>query len=98
MKTKLCFMIMEGPGDEIKIEVYKDASKALEAFKNLKGKPTDPKRRATFLLIDHERGAVVHFDRKDLPIIEDPKEQPWGHRIGEGPMEDPEKSSEGAGN
>jgi len=89
---------MEGPDEKIAIELYKDGPKALEAFHNLKGEPGDSESRATFLLIDFDKDAVVHFEKKELPVIDDPNEQPWGHRLGEGPMDEPEKSSDGAGN
>ena len=98
MREKLSLMIMEGPGKEVAVELFKDGPKALEAFNNLKGMPGDAPTRATFLLIDYDKGSVVHFDVKDLPVPRDPDDEPWGHRLGEGPIEDPGKSSDGAGN
>jgi len=99
MRDKLSFMIMEGPGDEIKIELYRDGPKALEAFRNLAGEPGDEPTRATFLLIDFDRDAVVHFEKKDLPDVPDPGDEPWGHRLGVGPVEEPpKKSGDGGGN
>ena len=98
MREKLSLMIMEGPDDKIGMELYRDGPKALEAFNNLKGKPGDSPQRATFVLIDFDKGGVVHFDSKELPIIDDPQKQPWGHRLGEGPIEEPKKSSENTGN
>jgi hypothetical protein len=90
-------MIMEGPDDKIAIELYKDGPKALDAFTNLKGQPSDPPSRATFILIDFDKDSVVHFETKGLPILPDPQSEPWGHRLGEGPIEDPKKSEEGSG-
>jgi hypothetical protein len=88
---------MEGPDEKIGIELFKDGPKALEAFHNLKGKPGDPPSRATFLLIDYDKDAVIHFEKKDLPIMPDPENEPWGHRLGVGPMEEPEKNEDESG-
>jgi len=98
MNDKLSLMIMEGPDGKIAIEIYKDGPKALEAFSNLVGKPTDKPSRATFLLLDQEEGQVIHYEKKDLPVPFDADDEPWGHRLGEGPIEKPEKSDEDGGN
>ena len=97
MRKCLSLMIMEGPDDKIGIEIFKDGPKALDAFSNLKGQPGDPPSRATFLLIDYDKNAVVHFEKKELPVSSDPQDEPWGHRLGVGPIEEPEKSDDDSG-
>jgi len=87
-------MIMEGPDDKIGIEIFKDGPKALEAFHNLKGQPGDKPSRATFLLLDQEQGTVIHYEKKDLPIIKNAEDEPWGYKIGVGPMDEPPEDKE----
>ena len=94
MRQKLSLMIMEGPDEKIAVEIYKDGPKALEAFSNLAGKPGDSPSRATFLLLDQEKGTVVHHEKKDLPIVKNPEEEPWGHRLGVGAIDKPEEESD----
>lgn len=89
MRQTLSLMIMEGPDEKIAVEIYKDGPKALEAFHNLNGQPTDKSSRATFLHLDQELNSIIHFETKHLPIIKDPNDEPWGHKLGVGPMDDP---------
>lgn len=91
MRKTLSLMIMEGPDERIAVEIFKDGPKALEAFTNLKGKPGDPPSRATFLHLDQENNSIIHYESKELPIIKDPNDEPWGHRLGVGPMDDPDE-------
>jgi hypothetical protein len=98
MREKLSILIMEGPDDKIAFELYKDGPKALEAFHNLAGKPEDPPSRATFLHLDQTEKRIIHHEVRDLPIIKNPDDEPWGYRLGEGPMEKPEENKEDSGN
>jgi len=98
MKDKLSILIMEGPDDKIAFELYKDGPKALEAFSNLAGKDGDPKSRATFLHLDQTNGEIIHHEVKELPIIKDPKDEPWGHELGVGPIEKPKEIEKDNGN
>ena len=94
----MSLMIMEGPDEKIAVELYKDGPNALEAFHNLKGKIGDPSSRATFILLDQDQQKVVHYEVRDLPIVDDPNDEPWGHELGVGPMEEPKEISEESGN
>lgn len=91
MRKTLSLMIMEGPEEKIAVEIYKDGPKALEAFTNLKGQPGDKPSRATFLHLDQEENSVIHYESKNLPQVKDVDSEPWGHRLGEGPIEEPEE-------
>ena len=91
MRPKLSLMIMEGPDEKIGVEIFKDGPKALEAFSNLVGKIGDSPSRATFLLLDQEKGTVIHHEMKNLPVLKNPDDEPWGHRLGVGPIEEPKK-------
>lgn len=93
MRKTLSLMIMEGPDEKIAVEIYKDGPKALEAFSNLKGMPGDPPSRATFLHLDQDSNSVIHYESKELPIIKDPNDEPWGHKLGVGPVEEPKEDS-----
>lgn len=86
---------MEGPADEkIGVEIYKNGPKALEAFSSLAGKEGDPETRATFLHLDQVNKKIIHHEVKDLPIIKDPDDEPWGYELGVGPVEKPEEKNE----
>lgn len=89
MRTTLSLMIMEGPDEKIAVEIYKDGPKALEAFANLRGQAGDKPSRATFLHLDQEANSVIHYESKVLPQVKDADSEPWGYRLGEGPIKEP---------
>jgi hypothetical protein len=98
MRDKLSILIMEGPDDKLAVEIYKDGPKALEAFSSLVGKPGDPPSRATFLHLDQNSEKIIHHEVRNLPIVPDPDDEPWGYELGVGPMEKPEDFDEDSGN
>lgn len=93
-RKQLSMLVME-TDQGISIELYAAEAKALETFEQLAGKPYDKPSRATFLTLDWEKGGVTCFKAKDLPVLPDPDAEPWGHRLGVGPIDEPEKEIPG---
>lgn len=88
-RKKLSMLLVE-TDNGVQIELYKDGGRAENVFDELKGKPGDPMSRVTFLTLDWEKQEAVIFKSKVIPEIT-PVESPWGYRIGEGPIEEPEE-------
>jgi len=83
MRTKLGVMLMEGKTEDVAVQLYEEPDKAYKVFKELKGKPGDPKSRATFIWIEWKSGGVVlTAESRELPLPLE--ESPDGYRIGEG--------------
>jgi len=84
-------MVMEAPDGKIAVELFKDPDSARLAFDSLSGKPIDLPSRATFVEFDWREGFVSSVVSKNLPVIKNPDDEPYGHELGVGPIPEPEK-------
>jgi len=93
MRECLGIMLMESD-EGVAVELFQKPHSAEQAFEQLVGKPGDKPSRATFFVVDWKQQAVTDFKTKELPIVRDPDKEPWGHRVGVGPMEKPKESKD----
>ena len=86
MREKLGVLLMEEESGEVAVQLFADPDTLAESFAQLKGKSTDPPRRATFIRLEYNGGRVeVHV--REVPVPEPSKEDaPDGYRLGEGPI------------
>ena len=86
MREKLGILLMEDENGEVAVQLFAEPDSLAKSFAQLKGKPSDPPRRATFIRLEYNGGRVeVHA--RELPVPEPSKEDaPDGYRLGEGPI------------
>lgn len=94
MRKQLGIMLMEDDSGGVAVELFKQPEAAQEAFDQLVGRPGDKPSRATFFVVDWAQKETRDFQSKDLPIVQDPADEPWGYRLGVGPIDEP-KEDEG---
>jgi len=90
-RKRLGVLLMEEPSGQVAVQFFGDPEDGTVAFRNTAGHLGDKPSRATFLEVDWEAG-TVGMETKDLPVIKDPNAEPWGIRLGVGPIEEPEKT------
>ena len=98
MRKSLSLVIVEEPDGGVAIQLFKEWDVGSELFGSLAGKPGDEPSRATMLEIDWEGGAIVKFQVKELPVKVDREKEPYGHRLGVGPIAEPGESDGETGN
>ena len=96
-RDRLALLVMEGADGKVEIELFKDPDSSRLAFESMAGKPHDPPTRATFIELDWRDGFTSRADTVNLPKIRHPDDEPFGHRIGVGPIPDPEKDEADTG-
>lgn len=88
MRSKMGMLVMEDASGEIAVQVFEDPDSAARSFAELKGRPGEPPRRATWVVFQYGAGGVkVDATARDLPVP--PTEAEDGHVVGEGPRRGP---------
>jgi hypothetical protein len=83
--------VVEQPDGKVGFQANESTADLMASFENLNGRPGQPPARATAIELhwDDEGKLSVESASKNLPVL--PQEPVWGHRLGEGPMEEPEE-------
>ena len=93
MRTDLGVLLMEDAEGKFKVQLFDHPDKAKEIFDQLSGTIGDPKSRATFVKVTWgEKETLSEVESVDLPRKR--KEEPWGHRLGVGPIAKPNQETE----
>lgn len=86
MRGKLGVLLMEEESGEVSVQLFAEPDSLADTFTQLKGKPSDPSRRATFIRLEYDDGNV-EVRVRSLPVPEPSREDgPDGYRLGDGPI------------
>jgi hypothetical protein len=93
MRKEIGVLLMEDESGEVAVQLFSDVKGSEVAFKDLKGSPADPKRRATLISLRYGGDGTVSVLSmvKELPLFESVEGRPDGYMIGEGPVHFPKE-------
>jgi len=99
MRDSLGVLLVEGVDGKVAVQLFERPEAMAETIAGLRGKMGDPPSRATWLSVGWPGPGEVSVDATatDLPVIPAPDSTPWGWRVGEGPMDDPEGGEDDSG-
>jgi hypothetical protein len=89
VKKQMGLILMENEDGNVSVHVYAESGRAGDAFKEMVGKPGDPKIRATLVSLDYEGGEAT-VEAKDLPNPKMDDSDAW--LLGTGPIKFEEDS------
>lgn len=89
MMDKVAVLLMEDESGGVAVQLFANPVAARESFEELKGKVTEPKRRATLVSLEWSGGVKAEVVSRELPVP--PVEIPDGYILGEGPRKPEEK-------
>lgn len=89
MRDRMGVLVVTEASGEVGIQLFEDPEAGAASFRELKGRPGEPVRRATFVKLEYNGdGSVksVAAEGKDIPVPAVPADElPEGYVIGEGP-------------
>ena len=91
MRKEIGVLLMEDESGEVAVQLFSDVKGSEVAFKDLRGSPADPQRRATLISLRYGGDGEVEVASlvKELPVFESVEGRPDGYVIGEGPVHFP---------
>lgn len=90
-RKKMGIFIYEQQDGKVAFEMYSDTVKGKKLFDNFQGNSKE--ERATFIIIDWENNKS-EMETKKLPDLGDKSDEPWGYRLGDGPIFEPPSDDE----
>jgi len=85
MRTAMGVLLMEDEAGGVAVQLFEASAAGLVSFGELRGRPGDPRRRATFVSLEWKDGKACAAEcvSRDLPAA--PEDAPDGWVLGEGP-------------
>jgi len=93
MRDGLGVLLVEGGDGKVAVQLFERPEVMAESLGHLKGRVSDDPSRVTGLTVRWPEGGGVSVEAVAVDLPE-PPETPWGWRVGEGPMNDPQEGGD----